>query len=160
MSFITENSTITSFANYQDVVNMDERLFAKHEGISQYDIINFLKRSTDRILTKLKATDWWETVSGYSVLRPDLDKDKIIARQDDFSDMCVYFAMYTYILPRLSHFEEGSDGLNKIRYYRSLYNDIFEELLVDADWYDKDDDGTIEATEIHNQTLPNLHLER
>lgn len=159
MAFITENGTVTSFADYQAVVNMDERLFAKHEGISQYDITNFLKRSTDRILTKLKATDWWAKTSGYSILRPDLDRDKIIARKDDFGDMCVYFAMYTYILPRLTQFEEGSDGLNKIRYYRRLYNDIFEELLIDADWYDKDGDATIEAGEVFEQ-LPNLRLVR
>jgi len=157
MPFIVENGSVVSFADYQDVINMDDRLFAINEGITSLDVENTLIRSTIRILNKLKASDWWKAYSGSSI--PDALDVSSIVRTEDFTDLCVYFAMFQYILPKLANFDESSADYNKIEYYRSRFTELFEELLVDGDWYDADASGTVTSTEVQ-QSAPNLHLQR
>lgn len=157
MSFIVENGSVVSFADYQDVINMDDRLFAINEGITSLDVENTLIRSTTRILNKLKASDWWKSYSG-STIADALDVSRIM-RTDDFTDLCVYFGMFQYILPKLANFDDSGTDYNKIEYYRSRFTELFEELLVDGDWYDADASGTVTVTEVQ-QSAPNLHLKR
>ena len=92
MAFITESGTVTSFAEFQDVVNKDQRLFDSNEGLSDDLVEQQLVRATERILTKLRSSAWWKS---YYVVRtttaitttadiPALDVNRIIARATDF----------------------------------------------------------------------------
>jgi hypothetical protein len=52
------------------------------------------------------------------------------------------------LLPLVADFSiEESSEVNKIEYYDNKFNDIFNELLALADWYDADGDGTVEDGE-------------
>ena len=62
--------------------------------------------------------------------------------------MCVYYCFKEYLCPLIADFgEEDSPEVQKIKYYDAKFNDIFNELLASADWYDADGDGTVEDSE-------------
>ena len=166
MAFITDGGgNVISFAEYTDLVQKDQRLFEANEvqipeesGFA--DVTEFmediLEKSTARILTKIKASTWWQaylqyvgvTVNSLAGL-PDVDANNIKSRQQDFTDMCVFYAFYSYILPLIADFSEEatSSEVQKIQYYRNKFNDRFEEVIRLADWYDYDGDGTVEDSE-------------
>lgn len=157
MAFVTENSVVVSFAEFQDVVDKDQRLFEANEGLSDDAIGTQLIRATERILTKIRATDWWRT---YYVRRdnsivyttvadiPAVDPDKIIARQNDFTDLCVYTALSEFILPSIADFGNDDNAeRQKMAYYTQKADGLFGELITSGDWYDFNDDGTISSTE-------------
>jgi hypothetical protein len=152
MAFILSGSTVLSFAEYQDVVDMDQRLFDENEGLTDEVVEDILIRSTERILSQLKNTKWYRElalVNGASVLTiPNLNAGKIIARKNDFTDLCVYYAMFEYILPKIADFgiEDNAERV-KISVYRDKYTARFDELLLNGDWYDYDASNTIEAKE-------------
>ena len=51
-------------------------------------------------------------------------------------------------MPLFAEFgNDESPEVAKIRYYDAKFNDIFQELLSVADWYDADGDGTVETDE-------------
>jgi len=166
MAFIINGAgNVISFAEYTDLVQKDQRLFEANEvqipeesGFA--DVTEFmediLEKSTARILTKIKASTWWQaylqyvgvTVNSLAGL-PDVDANNIKSRQQDFTDMCVFYAFYSYILPLIADFSEEatSSEVQKIQYYRNKFNDRFEEVIRLADWYDYDGDGTVEDSE-------------
>ena len=61
MAFVEEAGEITSFAEFQDVVNKDQRLFEANEGLSDDIIETQLIRATERILTRLRSSSWWRS---------------------------------------------------------------------------------------------------
>lgn len=157
MAFVTENNTVVSFAEFQDVVDRDQRLFEANEGLSSDQIDQLLIRATERILTRLRSTDWWRT---YYVRRdnstvyntvadiPAVDPDRIIARQNDFTDLCVFSALSDFILPSIADFgNEDNAERQKMAYYTQKSDALFGELITAGDWYDFDDDGTVQSTE-------------
>ena len=157
MAFVTENDTIISFAEFQDVVDKDQRLFEANEGLSDDVVDNQLIRATERILTKIRATDWWRE---YYVRRdssivyttaadvPAVNPDKIIGRQNDFTDLCVYTALAEFILPSIADFgNEDNAERQKMGYYTNKAGSLLAELISAGDWYDFDDDGTIQSDE-------------
>lgn len=156
MAFITENSTVISFAEFQDVVDKDQRLFVTNEGLSDDIVEQQLVRATERILTKLRSSAWWRT---YFVKRttssvttvadiPALDPDRIIARQNDFTDLCVYTALADFILPAIADFgKEDNAERQKMGYYTQKAESLYGELITAGDWYDFDDSGTIGSSE-------------
>lgn len=158
MAFVTENSTVISFAEYSDVLARDQRLIEANEGLTDDVIEPLLVRATERILTKLRSTSWW---TSYYITRapagvvintsgdiPALDPNKIEARQNDFTDLCVYTAFAEYILPLIADFgnAEGSE-LKKMGYYTNKAEQLFGELITAGDWYDFSDNGTIASSE-------------
>lgn len=157
MAFITNGTTKISFAEYQDVVDMDQRLFEANEGLTDDVVENALIRSTDRILTLVRATDWWRsyflkrdtstTINTVADI-PELNIDQIADRLVDFEDLCVYYALYNYILPKIADFsnEENAERA-KIGYYQGKYDQLFGELISAGDWYDFGDDGVISSTD-------------
>lgn len=157
MAFITENSTVTSFAEFQDVVNKDQRLFDANEGLSDDIVDAQLVRATERILTKLRASDWWRsyyvnrsTSTTYQTVAdiPALDVNRIIARQNDFTDLCVYTALGEFILPSVADFgKEDNAERQKMGYYTQKADTLFGELISAGDWYDFNDDSTIASNE-------------
>jgi hypothetical protein len=157
MAFVIESGTVTSFAEFQDVVNKDSRLFDANESLSDDIVEAQLIRATERILTKLRSSDWWRS---YYVNRnsstlitttadiPALDINRIIGRQNDFTDLCVYSALADFILPSVADFgKEDNAERQKMGYYTQKADSLFGELINAGDWYDFDDSGTIASNE-------------
>lgn len=170
MAFITNASgNVISFAEYTDLLQKDQRFLESNQikipaesGFT--DITDFLEdlceKSTDRILLKIKASTWWQAYNAYvgtpisnlNVL-PNLNPDRIdpgnaLGRQQQFTDMCVYYTFKEYLFPLVAEFgNDESPEVAKIQYYDAKFNDIFNELISIADWYDADGDGTVEDSE-------------
>ena len=156
MAFIIENNTVVSFAEFQDVVDKDQRLFEANEGLSDDSVEGALVRATERILSKMRSSDWWQsyylrrapdgTVINNSADIPALDANKIESRQNDFTDLCVYVALADYILPMVADFSrEDSAERAKMSYYTQRATELYGELIEAGDWYDFDGDGTIDS---------------
>jgi len=157
MPFIEEAGTVVSFAEFQDVVNKDQRLFEANEGLSDDIIDAQLVRATERILTKVRSSSWWRSyfaVRNTSVVLttvadiPAVDPNRIIARQNDFTDLCVYTALSEFILPSIADFgNEDNAERQKMGYYKQKADELYGELITAGDWYDFDNDGTITSGE-------------
>jgi len=164
MAFITVDGSVVSYAEYTDLVQKDQRVLEANElkvpeesgcaDVTEF-VEDMLQKSTDRINVKIKASSWWFGYQGYvgssvsnPALLPDFNPDRIKTRKQDFTDMCVYYCLKEYLLPLVADFSiEESSEVNKIEYYDNKFNDIFNELLALADWYDADGDGTVEDGE-------------
>lgn len=157
MAFILNGTQVISFAEYQDCLDMDQRLFETNEGLTDDVVDDALVRATARILSLLRATDWWRS---YYISRasdtvyltvadvPELDAAKIAARKDDFTDLCVYYAFWNYVLPRIADFgTEDNAERQKIAFYQQKYNALFGELVAAGDWYNFDGSGAISSAE-------------
>ena len=102
MAFITQGSTFYSFADYDDVVAKDSRLFSANEGLTQDVVEEALIRSTVRILDALRSSSWWKSyyirqagsnatiIVGQSIAVPPLNPFLIKARQGDFTDPSLF----------------------------------------------------------------------
>jgi hypothetical protein len=157
MAFIIENNSVISFAEFQDVVEKDQRLFTANEGLSDDIVESQLVRATERILDKFRASDWWrnyyvnrDTSINYLTVAdiPSLDINRIRDRQNDFTDLCIFTAMADYILPSIADFgnEENAER-QKMAYYSGKADALFGELINAGDWYDFDGDSTISSNE-------------
>jgi hypothetical protein len=79
---------------------------------------------------------------------PQFNANRIIDRQSDFTDMCVYYVYKEFLLPKIADFgNPDSPELQKITYYDKKFMDLFTELTSMWDWYDADGDGTVEDSE-------------
>lgn len=151
------NSQVISFAEYLDVLNIDQRLFEANEGLTEAVIDDFLIRSTERILSLIRATDWWSSLyyktnaTAATVLKADLplvNPSLILTRLDDFTELCVGYALWNYILPRIADFsKEDNAERAKIGFYQGKYQFLFDELINAGDWYDMNADGIIQSGE-------------
>jgi len=61
MAFLNNGTTVISFAEYQDVVDADQRLFDTNEGLTEDVVETHLVRATARILSLFRATTWWRS---------------------------------------------------------------------------------------------------
>jgi len=157
MAFVTESGTVTSFAEFQDVVDKDQRLFTTNESLSDDIVDAHLVRATERILAKLRASAWWKA---YYVKRdssisynttadiPAVNANRIKGRVNDFTDLCVYTALSEFILPGVADFgNEDNAERQKMGYYTQKAETLFGELISAGDWYDFDNDNTVESSE-------------
>jgi hypothetical protein len=157
MAFITESGTVTSFAEFQDVVNKDQRLFEANEGLSDDIVEQQLIRATERILSKIRSSAWWKsyyirrdqnTVYNTVADIPAVNPDRIKARLNDFTDLCVFTALSEFILPSIADFgNEDNAERQKMGYYTQKADTLFGELITNGDWYDFDNSGTISSDE-------------
>lgn len=157
MAFIRNGQNVISFAEYQDVVDADQRLFDANEGLTDDVVENHLIRATERILTRMRSTAWWQSyyVNRDSTIAyqttadiPALNINKIKGRQNDFTDLCVYSALADYILPNIADFSnDDSAERKKMGYYTQRAEALFGELVSAGDWYDFDGSGTISSAE-------------
>jgi hypothetical protein len=75
-----------------------------------------------------------------------VNPNKIQARQNDFTDLCVYYALYNYILPKIADFsEENNAERQKMGYYNQKFDSLFGELIRQGDWYDFDGSAVIDS---------------
>ena len=157
MAFITESGTVTSFAEFQDVVNKDQRLFEANEGLSDDIVEQQLIRATERILSKIRSSPWWRsyyvtrdsaTVYNTAADIPVVNPDRIKARLNDFTDLCVFTALSEFILPSIADFgNEDNAERQKMGYYTQKAETLLGELITNGDWYDFDNSGTISSAE-------------
>ena len=154
MAFIIENSEVISFAEYSDVTSKDRILFDNNEGLNDEYVEDALIRATERILLGIKSTDWWQSLylkHNGSVNRLDIpspEGNKIIARKNDFTDLCVYRALADYILPSVADFGDDNNAeRQKMGFYANRATELFMELVNSGDWYDFDGDDTVQTDE-------------
>jgi hypothetical protein len=162
MAFIKYQGNVISFAEYTDVTAIDQRVFESNEGLTSAIVETLLERSTTRILYNITATDWWRTywirqsggtydpliyTSGLLSI-PNPNPNYILDRQDDFTDLCVYYALSYYIYPKIADFSiQDSAEKTKIGFMNEKYRALFQELIDDGSWYDFSGDGTIQPLE-------------
>jgi hypothetical protein len=165
MAFINPGGTgVIAFAEYSDVTSADQRLFESNEGISDPDMVEDLTaKATQRILQLFKNTSWWtryfileatsaqvtaaQTQSGYLDV-PLPNANLILARQADFTDLCVYFTLYEYLLPKVADFSnQDTAEVRKIGFYQTKFDKLFRELIDDGSWYDFDASGQVTSNE-------------
>jgi hypothetical protein len=158
MAFVEFGSTVLAFATSDDLRSLDTRLFEQNEGLDDDYLDDQLIRSTARILSLLRATDWWQqyymnmSTSGQPINTaadiPPLDPILIQARQADFTDLTCYYALFNYILPYVADFSNtDSAEYQKMGYYEQKYNALFGELIVAGDWYNFNDSDEITSAE-------------
>lgn len=156
MAFIISLGNFISFAEYTDVVQRDQRLFEANEGLTESEVEDLLEQASQRLLSKFKASDWWRQyqfklntgLNSDVRLIPSLNPLRIMNRKQDFTDLCVYYTLHEYILPKIADFaNDGNSERQKISYYKEKADDLFNELLEDGSWYDYDADGTVETDE-------------
>jgi hypothetical protein len=154
MAFNIVTGEFISFAVYADVTARDQRFFEANEGITSGTVNDLLQQASARILSKVKATDWWtqyqfsrDTTLENDVRNvPVVDALKIKLREQDWKDLNIYFCMYEYLLPRATDFSIEADT-TKINFYKDQFLTLFTELIEDGSWYDFDGDSTVEKTE-------------
>ena len=150
MAFYLEDNSVVSFAETKDVEDMDQRIFNANESLTDEVVLIGVKRATDRILSRLKSSNWWRKHNSSSPIAalPDVDANLIINRQQDFTDLCVFIALADYILPGSADFADpDSAERQKMDYYTTRAESLFVELLTLNDFYDFDSSGTIEDDE-------------
>tara|TARA_R100000951_G_C2650024_1_gene184067 strand:- start:3330 stop:3839 length:510 start_codon:yes stop_codon:yes gene_type:complete len=157
MSFIVENSITVSFADYQDVVVKDQRIFDSNEGLTDDVVEDGLIRATERILTKVRSSSWWQSyytkrdnTIAYNTVAdiPSVDPDKIKGRLNDFRDLAIYEGLAEHILPIIADFgNEDNAERQKMGYYKNKADSLLSELITAGDWYDFDGDDTVETSE-------------
>lgn len=157
MAFVTESGNVVSFAEFQDVVNKDQRLFESNEGLSDDVVDQLLVRATERILTKIRSSAWWrsyyverDSATVYTTVAdiPAVNANRIKARTNDFTDLCVFHALSEFILPSVADFgNEDNAERQKMGYYTQKFDSLFGELITAGDWYDFDNSGTITSAE-------------
>jgi hypothetical protein len=160
MAFILLTGNVISFAEYEDVLAIDQRLFEANEGFTEVIVEDALIKATTRILNKIRSSDWWKNYyisrttdltsisakTGYSLPMPSANK--ILARKDEFQDMCVYFTLAEYLYPKVADFgNTDSAERQKIGFYDEKFRAMFTDLLNAGDWYDFAGDATIDITE-------------
>jgi predicted RNA-binding protein len=176
MAFISSGGIVVSFCDYDDVVERDQRIteaneivFAPFNDLEEL-VESFSQRSTQKIIYEIKDTDWWKSyfilkdqgqtnVSTLSYIDvPVPTTNKFIARQQDWTDLCVYKTLYEYLLPKVADFSnEDSAEVKKIGFYREKYQSLFRTLIDAGDWYDFDSSGAITPTE---KMPTNLNIRR
>lgn len=159
MAFIETSTNFVSFAQYLDMTETDSRLFVANEALTEDVVTDLLVRSSAKILSNIRSTDWWRS---YFVIQdkgatkintvadiPSPSGLKIKARRDDFTDLCCFYTMYYYILPKVADFgSDDNDEKQKLGYYEQKYEKLFGELITAGDWYDFDGTGTIKSSEM------------
>jgi len=161
MAFINSGSTVISFAEYEDVTAIDQRLFEANEGFTDVIVEDALIKATTRILNKIKSSDWWRSYYVYQsggsnssiytstlISVPAPEGSKIKARRDEFTDMCVYFCLAEYLYPKVADFGNADSAeRQKIGFYDEKFRAMYKDLLEAGDWYDFSGNDTISAAE-------------
>ena len=160
MAFVISGGNVISYAEANDVRDKDQRLFEANEFTltnlpdappTLNDYIEDLNiKTTARINQKIRASSQWRDYLGYVGADYDVNNipafnaNLILARRSDFTDMCAYYTLKEYLLPRVADFgNPESAEVQKIEYYTSKFNDLFTELLAMFDWYDYDASGAV-----------------
>jgi hypothetical protein len=165
MAFVISGGAVVTYAEALDVRDKDQRLFESNEidftdvpdnpgSLNNY-IEDLTIKATARINEKIRQSARWREYlgfagGGYDSINniPAFKGINIKARQSDFTDMCCYYTLKEYLLPKVADFgNPESSEVQKIQYYDDKFNDLFRELTNVFDYYDGDEDGTLEDSE-------------
>jgi len=155
MAFVVDGSgNVIQFADFIDVQDLDQRVFEANEGLTEIVVDEMLVKSTDRIVQKIKSSEWWREYlsnvgSGYTSLAaldtPDKNK---FQRRVDFTDLCCFHTLSSYLYPKIANFgDPDSAEVQKIAFYERRFQELYNELISMGDFYDLDEDGTVETNE-------------
>jgi hypothetical protein len=160
MAFNYSGKKFLSFANYDDVMQRDQRIFSSNEGLTEEVIDDLLALASQSILDKLRSEEWWKSyqferdpsLKGDIRRLPQVDPDHIKFRLQAFKDVTVFLALADYILPRVADFSKDRSGADtaevvKIKFYRERWQDTYKDILSSGDWYDFSGNGTIDINE-------------
>jgi hypothetical protein len=164
MAFINpNNSGVIAFAEYEDVTSTDQRVFEANEGIADETMVEDLTtKATARILQLIRTTSWWrryymieatdnQRLATNTLSTPDVplpNANYILARQADFTDLCVYYTLFEYLYPKIADYSAQDNAeVQKIGVYRTKFDQLFRELIEDGTWYDFDNSGTVTSQE-------------
>jgi hypothetical protein len=160
MAFIRVNRQVISFATSDDVRDVDSRIFEANEGLTDEKLDGALIKSTTRIIDDIQVSAWWKNYyirrlgilsvafgdNGVVVPRPN--PDLILGSQETFGQLCVYHALSEYILPSVADFGNADSAeRQKIGFYGEKARELFRYLIDRGDWYDFDQDGTVQLNE-------------
>lgn len=157
MAFYFSYKTFISFATYEELIQRDQRILEANETLTQAEIDEYLRQASQRILTKIRNTDWWRdscfsmnpALGGDIRLLPNVDPQYILAREQEFKDLNIYFALQEYIYPSVADFgNPDSAEIAKMKFYVDQTNNLFTELVQSGDWYDFTASGVISKDEI------------
>lgn len=165
MAFVLSGGAVVSYAEAVDVRDKDQRVFEANEinftdvpdnpgSLNNY-IEDIAIKSTGRINQRIRASAQWRQYVGYANVGntgladiPEFNPSLIIARRSDFTDMCCYYALKEYLLPKVADFgNPESPEVQKIEYYSRKFEDLFQELMDMFTWYDANADGNIATDE-------------
>ncbi len=164
MAFIVSGGNVVSYAEATDVRDKDQRLFEANEftlanlpdappTVNDY-IEDLTTKATARINQKIRASSQWRDYLGFVGATYDINNipafnaNLILARKADFTDMCTYYTLKEYLLPRVADFgNPESAEVQKIEYYSKKFDDLFSELLAMLDWYDYDNSGALDDSD-------------
>jgi|TARA_R110000803_G_C11885639_1_gene310307 hypothetical protein len=155
MAFIIDaGGNVVSFAEYTDVTTIDQRVFEANEGLTQDIVEDMLERSTQRLLQKVKASDWWREYAGTiaggfsSLAALPTPNANLFQRRADWTEVCVFHTLYAYLYPKIANFSDAESAeVQKIVFYENRMQDLFMEMISMGDFYDRDGDGTVENDE-------------
>ena len=174
MAFITDGSgNVISYAEALDVKDKDQRIFEANEvnftdvpdtpGSLDNYLEDLTQKATNRINEKIRASARWREYLGYAGGGynsvddiPPINMNFIIGRKSDITDMCTYYTLKEYLLPKIADFgNPESAEVQKIEYYAGKFDDLFRELMDILDWYDADNDGSVQTNEKMVKFRPN-----
>jgi hypothetical protein len=122
--------------------------------VLDYGILSFdasFERSRQDIFRKLRI-DWWPRANygrtDLSVLGDTIEMDETKLTESQFTRACVFHCLAYYIMPQLTrHDPERDRFIEMADYYKSRFNEEFDNVLKDGVEYDDDGDGTIQDAE-------------
>ena len=167
MAFVKEKGNVVAFAEFSDLESADNLVIVSNTVLDDSSVIDpQLRKATDRILSKLRSSDWWKsyfTRRDTSIRRvadiPALNPNLILARQSDFTDLCLSTALAEFILPMVADFgSEDNAERKKMDYYATRAEDLFKELVEAGDWYDFDASGIITSDEKEATVVNNVRV--
>lgn len=165
MAFVISGGAVVTYAEALDVKDKDQRLFESNEidftdvpdnpGSLDNYIEDLTIKATARINEKIRQSARWREYLGYAGAGydsinniPEFKGINIKSRKSDFTDMCAYYTLKEYLLPKVADFgNPESSEVQKIQYYDDKFNDLFRELTNVFDYYDSDEDGTVQEDE-------------
>lgn len=164
MAFIIVGGNVLSYCEALDIQDKDQRLFEANEinftdvpdspGSLDAYLEDLAIKGTNRINEKIRASAEWRAYLGYTGVEynvndiPAINPIHILSRKSDFTDMCAYYTMKEYILPKIADFgNPESPEIQKITYYENKFSDLFTELMSMMDWYDADGSGVVDSSE-------------
>ena len=85
--------------------------------------------------------DWWSNTGRSGELNASL------LTESQFTKCAAYLVLWKHALPMLATWDEGDRFYKMINFYKSRYEEEWDEVLRDGVEYDADNDGVVTTTE-------------
>ena len=132
----------------------DETLEGIVPDIFEHGIASFedeLEKSTLDIQRMVKGV-WW-IPDGHN---PTLFNSSLLdATQWDMA--CAYHSLAYHILPKLANFSEGDTFINMMDFYKSRFEEEFNQVMLVGVNYDFDEDTVFETDEVTHRETTRLY---